>query len=579
MNFLTRIFDANIRFEQEYARALLARYRFEPIPVAEPLDLANQFVDVRGLRAARAREKRLIITGASGSGKTGTLTHLALAHAQRLGRAPTRARFPILVRLRDFDASALPRLPEALRQLNLRAPAGYLEQILASERALVLLDDLDTLPIDRRADWLLQFGGAQMLASARAGVPGFIEFPLAGFRDNDIDEFAALRLGRARQGAFTAALKASGVPRSLTGNPLTLTLLAQFWQSDARAAASPALFEAHNIKPLPSRRTDLFSAYADFGLSDAAETTRMLEGVALAVQRGQAAPGEFVAKTHGFLRARGNTHAEFAHELWQAYFAARALRHAPDAQAILEHLDDAAWFDVILFWAGLGDAQPLVDAYLARADYVMAGYVSAHARECPPATRATVTAELLARAWAGDARAVAALAEMRNDAAVDQLAARLKEKDAAVRARAVEILGEMRLDRGIEYLLPQLRDVDKLVRDRVVGALGKSRTDRVLEPLLVALRGDARIGTVDTPLRVAAARALGQIAHEKAFAALIVDLQIGEPEVREVAADALKRIPSPLMAKPLRAILQTGDVQAQKLAAEVLAVIDGTGGG
>ena len=74
---------------------------------------------------------------------------------------------------------------------------------------------------------------------------------------------------------------------------------------------------------------------------------------------------------------------------------------------------------------------------------------------------------------------------------------------------------------------------------------------------------------------IAAAKALGEIASDKAVPALIVDLQLGEPEVRAVAADALKRIASPLMLKPLHGVAQSGDELARQYAAEILAITDG----
>ncbi|HEX9076841.1 MAG TPA: HEAT repeat domain-containing protein, partial [Anaerolineae bacterium] len=102
-----------------------------------------------------------------------------------------------------------------------------------------------------------------------------------------------------------------------------------------------------------------------------------------------------------------------------------------------------------------------------------------------------------------------------------------------------------------------------------------ARTDRVIEPLLVALRGDPRVGKVDTRLRVAAAQALGQVGSDRAVTALIVDLQVGEPEVRAVAAESLKRITSPLMLKPLVGIVESGDPDARKYAMDILAVVNG----
>ncbi len=541
MDFLKQ-FDAGFRFEQNYARNLQTRL---------PAEFA---VEPRGLRVPLAREKRLLITGAPGRGKTTALAFLARTRARQLTATPTQSRFPIFLSARE---RSLPRSEALIAELG--APSAYLEPILASDRILILVDDLDSVSESERAAWLDQFAGAQIVATARAALAGFTEFALPGFRDNDIDEFAGKRLD-VKKTAFLAALKTSGVPRSLTASPMTLSLLARVFET---------------TPTLPTLRAALFTASANITLRDAAETALMLEGVALATLRGHPASDEFLPKARGFLRAGKNHTAVFTHDLWQSYFAARALRHAPNDEPLLQHLTDPNWFDTILFYAGLGDSQALMDALLARGEHALAGFVVAHAKQVRDESRQAVTTTLMDRAWSGDARAVAALSEMHSETAVDQFAARLKDKDVAVRTRAVELLGQLQLDRGIEYLLPQLRDANRDVRDQVVGALGKSRTDRVVEPLLVALRGDARVGTVDTRMRIAAARALGEIATEKAFTALLVDLQIGEPEVREVVAESLQRIQTPLMSKPLRAILQTGDPLARQYAEQVLAVVDG----
>jgi HEAT repeat protein len=158
---------------------------------------------------------------------------------------------------------------------------------------------------------------------------------------------------------------------------------------------------------------------------------------------------------------------------------------------------------------------------------------------------------------------------------VDDWATKLKDKDPRVRMHAAETLGKLQSDRGIDYLLPTLRDANGDVRDKVVEALGHARTDRVIEPLLVALRGDSRAGAPDVRLRVAAAKALGEIASDKAVPALIVDLQVGEPAVRAAAAEALKRIHSPLMLEPLHGFAQSPDDELRQYAGDILAVVNG----
>lgn len=565
MNFLTALFDSSVRFQRQYAEHLLNRFQFLTCPAVR-IPLERLWVEPRGLTAVLAREPRVVITGASGAGKTTTLAYLAAVNARGM-LAPAKPRVPLYFDAHDLNLPALPRITDLPRALNLRpdltaqCPRIFFPAAFNSGRALVLIDDADALcvPPDQLQAWLRELKEADVVATAPAAIPGFTEFPLPGFRDNDVEQFMR-NWDAAKAVPFFASLKSSGVPRALTASPMTLTLLAHVWRGD---------------QPLPKQRTELFDAFLQNGLNDSAETLRMLEGVALAMQRGKPASNELLTKSRGFLRLGKNRTAEFLHDLWQAYFAARALRYAPNLEPLAEHLAEPAWREVVLFYAGLGDASPLADKLVARGEVCLAGHVVAHARQLRAGLRESITQELMARAWDGDTQAVAALSEMQSEAAVDSFAAKLKAQDPATRTRAAELLGKLQLDRGIEYLLPQLRDVNADVRDQVVEALGRSRTDRVIEPLLVALRGDPRVGTVDTRLRVAAAKALGEIASDKAVPALIVDLQIGEPEVRAVAAEALKRIKSPLMLKPLEGVAQAGDEMAREYAAQVLAVVDG----
>ncbi|MDE3090182.1 MAG: HEAT repeat domain-containing protein [Chloroflexota bacterium] len=569
MSFIDQVLNPARRFERAYAEQLISRFRYLPGSGALA-ELEAEWIEPRGWNAALARDPRLNLTGAAGAGKTTALAYLVLSNARALLAGSRHARVPIFLSGRDLSPAALPRITDFPRGLFLpdalatQCPRIFFPDVFTSSRALVLIDDIDALPLDALQAWVKDLSSARVVATSQAPVPGFIDVPLPGFRDGDIETFAVQVerrngvAGAAR--AFVAALKANGVPRALTANPLTFTLLARVWRAD---------------QPLPNRRTTLFDAYAGEILRGDFETAKMLEGVALAIQRGRPASDEFLPKARGLMRAGKNKTAEFAHELWQAYFAARALRQAPDLASLAEHLAEPAWWDTALFYAGLGDASELVETLMARGNSYLAGRAVAHAQGVRQELRDAVTKELISRAWDGDGSAIAALSEMASDGAVDWFAKQLKDKDPAVRTRAAEILGWLQLDRGIEYLLPQLRDVNADVRDKVVEALGRARTDRVIEPLLVALRGDARVGTVDTRLRIAAAKALGEVASDKALPALLVDLQIGEPDVRAVAAQALQRITSPLMLKPLQGVLQSGDEEAKKYAAEILAIVDG----
>lgn len=366
--------------------------------------------------------------------------------------------------------------------------------------------------------------------------------------------------------AVVSAVKANPRSRLLAANPLNLFLLLQVYVKG---------------EPLPAYRAFLFDAYVQTSLQDYFKTSsrsgtsaegdpefaaRALEGIALALKRGELAKPEHLARGYGMLTTLPSGRIEFVHPLLRDMLAARALRRNPELTPVLEHALDQEWHHVLLFYAGLGDPRGLVEALLDDDQLELAALALAESAGPFEDLEKRIAEPLIRRAWEGQApSAVSALSALRSNGAADFFAARLKERDPAARMRAASILGTLNTDRAVEYLLPQLRDTNAEVREQVVDALGRSTSDRVVEPLLVALRGDTRVGAVDTRMRVAAARALGEVGTERAVPALIVDLQVGEPEVRKEAVSALLKIGSGLALKPLQAIAlsnQSAEVRA-----------------
>jgi HEAT repeats len=377
-------------------------------------------------------------------------------------------------------------------------------------------------------------------------------------------------LNRAAE-AFHSAMKADSRIRLLASNPLNLFMLLQVYTQGA---------------PLPARRTALFETFVSAKLQDGEIggteqkgeargerirdlPARSLEGIALATKRGEVAKAEHLSRGYGFLSAGPTGRVEFVHPLLNDFFAARALRRNPDLEPLLEHVMDEGWHDVVLFYAGLGDSRTLVESLLKRDQLKLAALALAESPDIPADLQKRLVEPLIKRAWdEGDATALEALCALRSSEATDFFAARLKERDPNARARAALTLGRLNTDRAVEYLLPQLRDTNADVRDQVLASLGQSTSDRVIEPLLVALRGDSRVGAVDRRMRLAAARALGDVGTERAVPALIVDLQVGEPELRAEAVWALVKIRSPLAVKPLHSIAESGQPDEVRLAAE-----------
>lgn len=560
MHLLTTWLDPHLRFQRAYAEYLCARFGHLPFPGTR-VTLETEWITPRGLMAALARAPRVVITGAPGAGKTTTLIYLAVAAARRVLKNP-RAPVPLLFFARtDPSLPYIYDLPRALTlgdTLAARTPRLFFPNVFADGRALVLIDDADALNRNTLQIALKEYQNATIIASAETPLDDFVEYRLPGFRDSEIERFAQ-KLGVTDTSGFLAALKANNVPRVLSANPLMVRLLAHLWQCQM---------------PLPTRRADLFEAYVQTLLTES-DTLTMLENVALDLQHGRPASNGALAKSRGFLRAVKQRAVEFAHPLWQAYFAARALHHTGGLASLRPYLTDPTWREVILFYAGLGDATDLVLNLQSQGDEWLAARAAAHARSLRADLRETIRQLWLQRACDSDPRAIAVLREMHDESVVEECARRLQLPDVRARQQAAFVLGQLQMDRAVDHLLPRLRDQDATVRDTVIEALGHAYTDRVLEPLLVTLRGDTQTLSTDSRMCRAAAKALGEIGVEKAVPALVVALQQGNAETRAAAAEALKQIHSPLMIEALQSFVQSPDDELRQHAQDILATMNG----
>ncbi len=493
---------------------------------------------------------RAILIGTAGLGKTSALNFLAQDGVQSLSdyhpnALPQTFANPALILLDD----ATPEHAEYLARLAQQYPQA---------RIVVATHEATSLPPEYVRLTLQPLNEREITSASEAWFP---TGSATGHSGNKL-------INRAAE-AFVTAVKANPGTRLLATNPLNLFLLLQVYTEGTA---------------LPTRRAELFDAYIRTSLQSPALSlsggeaakigdpdfaARALEGIALSTKRGQLAKDEHLTRGYGFLVERASGRVAFVHDLLQDFLTARGLRRNPELAPVLEHLDDENWRQVVLFYAGLGDARSPVETVLERGQVEFAAHALAEAAEIPDDLHKRVAEPLIQRAWNQEASAaIEALGALRSTVATDFFAARLKERDPNARARAARILGQLRTDRAIEDLWPQLRDTNPDVRDCVVAALGESKSDRVIEPLLVALRGDTRVGAVDTRMRIAAARALGQVGTEKAVPALIVDLQVGEPAVRAEAVQALIKTRSDLARKPLQAIVESNQTEDVRAAAQ-----------
>ncbi|GLV95187.1 NACHT domain-containing protein [Streptomyces sp. CH8.1] len=388
-----------------------------------------------GLHAAPVRAEqalatadRVLLRGPAGSGKSTLVQWLAL-NAARQAAEPWSTCVPFVLRLRSFTASGDLPLPEDFLRATgvpLAAPPGWVEDLMLSGRALVLVDGVDEVPQrlrTRTEAWLRSlvsaFPKARYVVTTRpSAVPedwlaglGFAPHSMLPMEQKDIRAFvehwhAAARAQGQEVDAYEASLLEAVSSRRdlarLATNPLMCALLC-------------ALNQDRRMQ-LPRARKELYDAALDMLLvrRDTEREISGVEGVYLArdeqiallqrlaywlIRNGQVEAGrdEAVELVGGWLdsmpqvRAQGGAEQVFTHLLirsglllepvpgsvifvhrtFQDYLGAKAAVEARDFGVLVKNAHDDTWDDVVRM--AVGHARPdertrLLRGLLRRAD-------------------------------------------------------------------------------------------------------------------------------------------------------------------------------------------------------------------
>lgn len=398
----------------------------QPLPPGEP---EAHPTPVRAEQALASAE-RVLLRGPAGSGKSTLVQWLAL-NAARRADGPWSTCVPFVLRLRSFTSSGGLPLPEDFLRaagVPLSAPPGWVEDLMGSGRALVLVDGVDEVPQRLRArteTWLRSlvsaFPKARYVVTTRpSAIPddwlaglGFATHSMLAMEQTDIRAFvrhwhAAARTEGEETDAYEASLLEAVEARRdlarLATNPLMCALLC-------------ALNRDRRMQ-LPRARKELYDAALDMLLvrRDTEREISAVEGVYLTrdeqiallqrfaywlIRNGRLEAGrdeavEMVDEwldampqvreqgsaeqvfSHllirsGLLREPVKGSVDFVHRTFQDYLGAKAAVESRDFGVLVKNAHDDTWDDVVGMAVGharTDERARLLQGLLRRADKV-----------------------------------------------------------------------------------------------------------------------------------------------------------------------------------------------------------------
>ncbi|MGW3652147.1 NACHT domain-containing protein [Streptomyces sp. NPDC000878] len=380
-------------------------------------DLPHQGLATLKAEQALASSDRVLLRGPAGSGKSTLVQWLAL-NAARRGFGPELADWnrcvPFVLRLRSFTAAESLPLPEDFLRASgvpLTPAPGWAEELLASGRALVLVDGVDEVPSRLRARteaWLKSlvaaFPEARYVVTTRPSAvaedwlspQGFVAHSLLPMGRDDIRTFVArwhesarleCREGddRARLDTYEKALLHAVKTRRdlgrLATNPLMCALLCAL-NRDRRMQlprARKELYDAALEMLLVRRDTEREILDVEGVTLTRDEQTALLQRLAYwLIRNGQveAAKSEAVDMVaewlaampqvegdagqvfqhllirSGLLREPVPGAVDFVHRTFQDYLGAKAAVEARDFGVLVSNAHDDQWDDVVRMAVG-----------------------------------------------------------------------------------------------------------------------------------------------------------------------------------------------------------------------------------
>ncbi|WP_422773915.1 NACHT domain-containing protein [Plantactinospora sp. WMMC1484] len=402
-------------------------------------DKDDEYDGQTGLRveSTLGRSRRILIRGAAGSGKSTLLRWLAINAARQGFDGELRdwnGRTPFLVKLRGYADRPLPPVGELLgediAQFAAEAPAGLVERIFATGRALLLVDGVDELVRAQRTQvrqWLRRLLDRYpdvivVVTSRPSGAParwltneGFLAVMLERMSPADIVEFVRRwhrAIGGARhlpcdpvelpryQRRLLARLDANHHLRGLATNPLMCAMLCALNLDRGddlphdrislyRAALEMLLERRDTARSVPAyQRVGLGAQHAMSLLQDlawrltlgnqseldTAQARAHVRRKLATMPKVTAGPDdvfEHLLDRSGVLKDVAEDRISFVHRTFQEYLAAKEIAEENYIDVLAEHATRDMWRETVVMTAGLANSeyrQRLVNRLLDRAE-------------------------------------------------------------------------------------------------------------------------------------------------------------------------------------------------------------------
>ena len=566
----------------------------------EPLLMSLRLQDERGGRDEHdvedvvAQEKRLIISGASGMGKTTTLKWLTLVYAEKYLEGAERL-IPLYVELAGFRPGAF--YDHVLRNARKNGLGdGDFKELLEVGRLAIFLDGLDLLggsedfePAVEIQNFMSEFSRCKFVLSSR---PGFFE----GFKSVcEVSELVELNDPKIRgyihkylgdgDGAYKLISRIFNHRNErlklLCRNPMMLYLVTELQENDKIADDRAGIYREsiegiithyrETGKALASNEQLVRDVLKKLAFSMQKENTVRLDyggaldvaGSCISPERYRRISAEQVLEDCfrlGFLHKDGGEVGFGFHQSFQEYFAAVKLKEIfEQGYDVSESFSHPKWEDTLVFLSEITERpDELFDDVIDAGEVFLAARLTLHVDD----RRVENLCALLLDMVDNESdlvrdMAVESFAHIGDRAADALMELCIREEDARMAPTVAKVLEKIGDEMAVEPLINALHDDDPEVQMKAAWAIRTSRDERAIEPLIAALHDnnpevrwcaalalegirDGRsveplIGALhddDSYVRCMTISALGSIGDERAVESLIDALHDNDPEVQ-----------------------------------------------